>query len=88
MYNLWTGTSTAHGGFSSVLWWIVPAISNYRCKEQHFVPYSTKCKPKTIRLEKDLRIASIALSVGGTVITCNQRDFSQIPGVKIKDWTI
>lgn len=40
------------------------------------------------RLEKDLRIASIALSVGGTVITCNQRDFSQIPGIKIEDWTI
>jgi tRNA(fMet)-specific endonuclease VapC len=40
------------------------------------------------RLEKDLRIASIALSVGGTVITCNQRDFSQIPGVEIEDWTI
>jgi tRNA(fMet)-specific endonuclease VapC len=40
------------------------------------------------RLEKDLRIASIALSVGGTIITCNHRDFSQIPGVKIEDWTI
>jgi hypothetical protein len=31
-----------------VLWWIVPAISNYRCKEQHLVLYSIKCKPKTI----------------------------------------
>jgi tRNA(fMet)-specific endonuclease VapC len=40
------------------------------------------------RLEKDLRIASIALSIAGTVITCNQKDFSQIPGVKIQDWTI
>jgi tRNA(fMet)-specific endonuclease VapC len=40
------------------------------------------------RLEKDLRIASIALSVGGTVITCNYRDFSQMPGVKIEDWTV
>ncbi len=40
------------------------------------------------RLEKDLRIASIALSIEGTVITCNYRDFSQILGVKIEDWTM
>jgi hypothetical protein len=32
-----------------MLWWIVPAISNYRCKEQHFLPDSIKCQPKTIR---------------------------------------
>jgi tRNA(fMet)-specific endonuclease VapC len=40
------------------------------------------------RLEKDMRIAAIALSVGGTIITCNQKDFSQVPGIKIEDWTI
>jgi tRNA(fMet)-specific endonuclease VapC len=39
-------------------------------------------------LEKDLRIAVIALSVGGTVITRNQKDFSQVPGIKIENWTI
>jgi hypothetical protein len=31
-----------------VLRWIVPAISNCRCKEQHFVLYGIKCQPKTI----------------------------------------
>jgi tRNA(fMet)-specific endonuclease VapC len=37
---------------------------------------------------QDLRIASIALSVGGTVITRNQRDFQRIPGLKTSDWSI
>jgi tRNA(fMet)-specific endonuclease VapC len=40
------------------------------------------------KLEKDMRIAAIALSVGGTIITCNHKDFSQVPGIKIEDWTI
>jgi tRNA(fMet)-specific endonuclease VapC len=40
------------------------------------------------RLEKDMRIAAIPLSVGGTIITCNQKDFSQVPGIKIEDWTL
>jgi tRNA(fMet)-specific endonuclease VapC len=40
------------------------------------------------RLEKDMRIAGIALSIGGTVITCNHKDFAQVPGLEIEDWTI
>jgi tRNA(fMet)-specific endonuclease VapC len=40
------------------------------------------------RLEKDMRIATIALSVGGTIITCNHKYFSQVPGLKIEDWTL
>jgi tRNA(fMet)-specific endonuclease VapC len=40
------------------------------------------------RLEKDMRIAAIALSVGGTIITCNQKDFDRVTGLKIEDWTI
>jgi tRNA(fMet)-specific endonuclease VapC len=40
------------------------------------------------RLEKDIRIAAIALSVGGTVITRNHKDFSQVPSIKIEDWTL
>ena len=40
------------------------------------------------RLEKDMRIAAIALSVSGTIITRNYKDFSQVPDLKIEDWTV
>jgi tRNA(fMet)-specific endonuclease VapC len=40
------------------------------------------------RLQKDMRIASIALSLNATVVTRNYRDFAQVPELKIVDWTL
>ena len=36
----------------------------------------------------DLRVASIALEVGATVVTHNLRDFGRVPGLPIVDWTV
>ncbi|BAZ01365.1 hypothetical protein NIES37_53640 [Tolypothrix tenuis PCC 7101] len=40
------------------------------------------------RLNKDLRIASIALSTNSIMVTRNYQDFSQIPNLVIEDWTV
>lgn len=35
----------------------------------------------------DLRIASIVLAVGGTLLSRNLRHFRQVPGLVVEDWT-
>lgn len=40
------------------------------------------------RLQKDMRIAAIALSLNATVVTRNQRDFALVPRLAIADWTL
>ncbi|MCU0549390.1 MAG: hypothetical protein MUC48_08585 [Leptolyngbya sp. Prado105] len=37
---------------------------------------------------RDPRISAISLSLNATVLTRNQRDFGQVPGLKLQDWTI
>lgn len=37
---------------------------------------------------KDLRIAAIALSVNGIVVTRNQKDFAKVPNLTTEDWTL
>lgn len=37
---------------------------------------------------RDLRIAAIALSGNGIVVTRNHKDFAKIPNLTLEDWTI
>jgi tRNA(fMet)-specific endonuclease VapC len=51
--------------------------------------YYMKLQSQKVRIgTQDLRIASIALSVNGTLLTRNQRDFCQVPSLKFEDWTL
>ena len=34
----------------------------------------------------DLKIAAIALTYQGTLLTSNLRDFAQVPGLHVEDW--
>jgi tRNA(fMet)-specific endonuclease VapC len=76
-YGWMRETSLFYGQISQIISWSSDA------EQQHL-----SLKQQRIRIgAQDLRIASIALANSGTVITRNRRDFAQVPGLKIEDWS-
>jgi tRNA(fMet)-specific endonuclease VapC len=63
--------------------------------EMNVLPFSDEAQKRFDSLRKqririgtmDLRIASIALVEGATVLTANTTDFEKVPGLMIDDWT-
>lgn len=60
-------------------------ILPFDAKAQQFYHDLRSQKSHTGKL--DLRIAAIALSQTAIVVTRNKRDFEQVPGLKIEDWS-
>jgi tRNA(fMet)-specific endonuclease VapC len=51
--------------------------------------YFRQLRQKKIRIgTQDLRIASITMAHGGTIVTRNHKDFGQVPELAIEDWSL
>jgi tRNA(fMet)-specific endonuclease VapC len=45
----------------------------------------TQAKIRVVTM--DLKIAAIALTVGGTLLSRNRQDFELVPGLRVEDWS-
>jgi tRNA(fMet)-specific endonuclease VapC len=101
LFNGWVGRvndpSQIHNlpAIYSKLWTTVKYLQTVEILD--FTPEADTCLKQLLkehpplrknRLQKDMRIAAIALSLNATVVTRNQRDFGQVPGIAIADWTL
>lgn len=101
LFNGWIGRindpSTVHNlpALYSKLWITVKYLQTVEILD--FTPLTDDCLKRLLkenpplrknRLQKDMRIAAIALSLNAIVVTRNQRDFGLVPRLAIADWTL
>ena len=78
-----------------VLWTDPGGYDAYRV-ERRFVPFDQACEAQfqqlvALRLRvgtQDLKIAATALANRLIVVTRNRRDFGQVPGLVLEDWSV
>jgi len=101
LFNGWVGRANDPSQINNLpalyskLWTTVKYFQTVEILD--FTPAADNCLKRLLkenpplrknRLQKDMRIAAIALSLNATVVTRNQRDFEQVPGIKLANWTL
>jgi tRNA(fMet)-specific endonuclease VapC len=67
-------------------WFLKMNVTSYSSDAQTCLSQIKRRCPRVKTL--DLRIASIAVTTGATLLTRNLRDFFQVPGLRCEDWTV
>ena len=65
-------------------------------RKMNVVSFTSNAKARFVSLRKlkiriptlDLRIASVALATDSLLISRNLKDFRQVPGLNVEDWTV
>jgi tRNA(fMet)-specific endonuclease VapC len=66
----------------------IPALNfDAAAEAQYQRLLQTEPRLRKQRIQKDVRIAAIALSTDSVLATRNHKDFSQVPNLAIEDWT-
>lgn len=62
-------------------------LAIWQCSAQAAMQFVSLRKQGVRIGTKDLKIASIALASGATILTRNSKDFGKVPGLLLQDWT-
>lgn len=76
----------AYAAFQETLRYFAP-WNVFDFSQKAFDQFSDLRQQKIRIGSQDLRIAAITLTVGGTLVTRNRRDFAPKPGLTIEDWS-